>query len=99
MKVDSLANHQALLPRLAAVHFDLWGPLTGQPSLMEYEEALQRSVLGGRLPTTIVALEGDELLGSVNLVECDLPAYEQLTPWMGQLFVLPDVRAGELGRP
>jgi GNAT superfamily N-acetyltransferase len=36
-----------------------------------------------------VAVDGEELLGSANLVAADLPPRPELTPWLAQLFVAP----------
>lgn len=97
MEIDFLANHKHLVPRLAAVHFELWGPLTGRNSLAGYKEILRSATSGSGLPITLVALEGDEALGSVNLAESDLPVREQLTPWLGQLYVFPEARNRGIG--
>jgi len=97
MEIDSLANHRQLVPRLAKVHFELWGALTGGSSLADYEKILQRAASGSGLPMTLVATEEEEALGSVNLVESDLPVREQLTPWLGQLYVFPDSRNRGVG--
>ena len=39
-----------------------------------------------------MALEGDELLGSVSLNECDMDTRADLTPWLGGLLVKPEAR-------
>ena len=57
-----------------------------------------RSAASGRvLPTTLVAIEDEEVLGSVNLVERDLPVREHLQPWLGQLYVYPAARSSGVG--
>jgi hypothetical protein len=34
----------------------------------------------------------------VNVLESDLPPRQELTPWLAQLFVLPDFRRQDVGR-
>ncbi len=46
----------------------------------------------GQLPITLIALEGEELLGTVSILRDDLPGREDLTPWLASLLVLPEHR-------
>src|SRR5262249_5157917 len=57
-----------------------------------------RSHTGRRqVPTTLVALEGDRLLGSVSLLADDLPGWEHLSPWVASVFVEPSARRRGVG--
>jgi predicted N-acetyltransferase YhbS len=42
-------------------------------------------------------LADGQLLGSANLVACDLPPRPELTPWLAQLFVEPNRRRHGVG--
>ncbi|MHC4401414.1 MAG: GNAT family N-acetyltransferase [Planctomycetota bacterium] len=98
VEIDDLANLEALIPRLAVAHFELWGPLTGANRLVDYEGFLRHAASHSGLPITLVAVEGDEALGSVNLVENDLPVRKHFAPWLGQLYVFPEARNRGVGR-
>jgi predicted N-acetyltransferase YhbS len=45
-----------------------------------------------------VAVEGREPVGSVSVVEKDLPGWEHLTPWLASLYVRPDRRDRGIGK-
>jgi N-acetylglutamate synthase-like GNAT family acetyltransferase len=40
-----------------------------------------------RIPLTVVALEGDEVLGSASLIPHDMETRMELTPWLAGVFV------------
>ena len=79
------------------IHFSKWGKLTGCNSLEEYKSSLLSSCNDTKLPITLVALENKKVVGSVNLVKCDLPGREDLTPWLSQLYVFPEMRHMGIG--
>lgn len=84
-------------PRLAKLHGQEWGHLYAEwnadTALREFET--QKG--DGTLPATILAVEEDELLGSVSLIYDDLPGREDLNPWLASLFVLPAHRGRSVG--
>ena len=49
------------------------------------------------VPTTLVALTGDTLAGSVTLVEHDMDTHRDLSPWLAGLLVHPDYRRRGVG--
>jgi hypothetical protein len=53
--------------------------------LEQYIALLQGAENGTELIASLVAVEHNQLLGSVNLVENDLPVRSDLTPWLAQL--------------
>ncbi|MCK6549896.1 GNAT family N-acetyltransferase [Myxococcota bacterium] len=50
------------------------------------------------LPRTLVAVDGDDVLGSVSLVADDLPTHPELGPWLASLFVVEAARGRGVGR-
>jgi GNAT superfamily N-acetyltransferase len=95
--VTDLADAAELLPTLARWHFDYWGRLTGAPTLDGYVAMLTEAAKSRMVPSVLVALAGGELLGSANLVACDLPPRPEFTPWLAQLFVAAAHRRGAVG--
>ncbi|MEO8633986.1 MAG: GNAT family N-acetyltransferase [Gemmatimonadales bacterium] len=44
------------------------------------------------VPTTLIALDGDELVGTASLDPSDLPSRSALGPWLSSLYVTPPSR-------
>lgn len=93
-----LADHPGLAWRLAELHYAEWGHYYTDWSVELAHAELQAHVGRRQIPTTIVALAGNELLGSASLVVGDLEGYEHLTPWLASLFVLPEHRGHGIGK-
>lgn len=87
-------HHAAELARLQAAE---WGHLyrdwNAEVALKDF--AAERA--DGGLPTTLVALEGSQLLGSVSLIFNDLPGAEDLNPWLASMYVLAGHRGKGVG--
>jgi GNAT superfamily N-acetyltransferase len=96
-RIEYLADHPHVLQTLAAWHHAQWNYLNPQRTLAERIAKLQRHLQRGAIPTTFVALDGDALLGSASLVECDLSKRPDLTPWLAGVFVAPEHRNQGIG--
>jgi len=46
-----------------------------------------RNAFTRNLPLTLIAAGGKRLLGSVNIVDCDMAIRSELKPWLAQLYV------------
>lgn len=97
IQINHLRDHRESIHTLATAQFDLWGPLTGRNTLEEYKRLLHSAAGSEHLPNTLVAVDGSSVLGSVNVLECDLPLRQELTPWLAQLFVFPAFRSQGVG--
>jgi predicted N-acetyltransferase YhbS len=97
VRIDFLKNNPVFAQRLAELCGNEWEHLyvdwDRAVALREFES--QRA--DGRLPLSLVAIEGSELLGMVSLVLDDLPGYEDLNPWLASLIVLPEHRSKRAG--
>ncbi len=82
---------------LAEWQFDYWGPLTGFDTIEQYVAALEQWSVGEGIPAVIVAANGSQILGSVNLLRSDMKSRLQLMPWLAQLFVVPQHRQVGVG--
>jgi GNAT superfamily N-acetyltransferase len=51
----------------------------------------------GRLPQTLLAMDGDRLLGSISAVFNDLPGWEKYNPWVASFFVIAEARGKGVG--
>jgi predicted N-acetyltransferase YhbS len=98
MRIDYLADHLELAPLLAVWHHREWSALMPEWSFSQALAELQSHTGRCQIPTTFVAVEEDRLLGSVSLLENDLAGWEQLSPWLASLYVIPECRGRGIGR-
>lgn len=92
MKIGYLADHQEHIPRLAEWLHAQWGYLHENDSVERRAARLEARANRGGVPVTFVAVEGGTLLGSASLVDADLEARPELTPWLASVYVAPEHR-------
>lgn len=98
MHIDYLANHPALIPPLAQRCADEWANLYLAWGEGEAVEEFRTARTDGGIPATLAALdEHHALLGTVSVIEDDLPGFEHLNPWLATLLVLPEHRGRGVG--
>lgn len=97
IQIESIADHLELVDRIARRHFDEWGHLDPSGTLETWTEGLRHRTKRDQIPTTYVALEGNELLGSVTLVEHDMLTRPDLSPWLAGVYVTPERRHQGIG--
>ena len=77
---------------LARLHAEEWQHLyrgwNEQTALKEF--GAQKK--DGSLPTTLVLRDGEQLIGSVSIVDDDCEARTDLNPWLASLYVVPAQR-------
>src|SRR5262245_22816805 len=94
MQIDYLAEHMEFVPILADWHHGEWKEATLELTAAELRTHTQRR----SVPTTLVAIENDEVIGSTSLLVADLKGWEYLTPWVASVFVAPEWRNRGVGR-
>jgi predicted N-acetyltransferase YhbS len=97
MRIENLQLHREFIPAIARWHFESWGPLTGARTLDGYTRLLEVAAKSSGIPSVLVALLDDVLVGSVSLVASDMSIRPALTPWLAQLFVAPEHRRKGIG--
>src|SRR5215216_4133152 len=87
--IDELADHPNLVETLAGWHWAAWG----QPdALPHWITTLRGRAYRDRIPTTFVAMAGDQPIGSVSIVERDMTTRPDLGPWLAAVYVEPSFR-------
>jgi predicted N-acetyltransferase YhbS len=98
MRIDYLADHLEMSPLLASWHYEEWKSLLPDWSLAQALADLQSHTGRRQIPTTLVAIEDDQPIGSASLLQTDLDGWEHLSPWLASVFVTPAFRGRGLGR-
>lgn len=95
--IQPLFRHPHHAHTLARWHFLEWRHLyEGWSLIAAHEELLQHKDAG--IPTTLIALDGDDVIGSVSLIDDDhLAGFQHLTPWLASLYVREDWRGKGVG--
>jgi len=97
MQIDYLADHLHFAPILARWHYDEWRDLLPQWSYDEAMTELRRHTGRACIPTTFVAIDDEQLVGSASLILDDFEAARNLSPWMASVFVRPEQRGKGIG--
>ncbi len=98
MHIDYLSNHPGLIASLAQQCADEWAHLYLAWGEGEAAEEFRTARTDGSIPATLVALDDDgALLGTVSVIEDDLPGFEHWNPWLATLLVLPEHRGRGVG--
>jgi N-acetylglutamate synthase-like GNAT family acetyltransferase len=97
MKIEYLADYPDALPILAEWQHREWGHLRAGDNLEKRRARLEGYSNRDRIPLTVVALEGSEVLGSASLVSHDMETRMELTPWLASVFVGEPYRRRGIG--
>ena len=92
MRIEYLADHQALVTELARLHFSEWGYLRPDEALEDRTHRLRGSCGRSAIQTVLVALAGSKLCGSAMLLAHDMGTRSDLTPWLAGVYVVPECR-------
>ena len=97
MQIEYLADYPQHVSELAQLHFQEWSYLRPEESLNERIERLCASCGHNAIPTVVVALNEEKLLGSAMLLAQDMDSHPQLMPWLAGVFVKPEYRGKGIG--
>jgi len=78
------------------IHDEFWaGKDRYTPDMLE--ALLREATSAAFIPISLLALRGEEPIGTVNLIESDDDQRPHLRPWLAALFVLPEHRHHGIG--
>ena len=87
MRLACVAEMPDRLPAIARTYLQAVGPLLPEWNLDQVLIQLRRHTCDGLIPTTWIALDHTQALGSVNLLKNDRARTRQCSPWLASLYV------------
>ncbi|CTP83165.1 acetyltransferase [Xanthomonas translucens pv. poae] len=97
MRIVCLGEAPQHIAALAREHLQAFGPMLPEWALDEAEADLRSHRCDSGIPTSWIALDGDDWLGSVSLLQNDDARIRQFSPWLATLYVRPQARSGGVG--
>jgi N-acetylglutamate synthase-like GNAT family acetyltransferase len=97
VEISYLIEHPEYVPQLAQWLFEEWGSILGEETPEVRVKKLKTHMNRDQLPIAWVAHANGQLLGTASLRVHDLEGREDLTPWLGGVFVSPDFRGRGIG--
>lgn len=97
-RLDYLCHHRALIPAIANAHVQAFGALLPDWTVEQAVEELVMHADTRAIPTTLVALQDGQWLGSVSLLAHDHDDIRQYSPWLASLLVVPAARGHGIGQ-
>lgn len=93
-RIANLADHLDSVETIGGWHWDEWGYRDASGSRESWITGMRERTNRDRIPMTVVALaiDSDELLGSVTLVDNDMITHPEWAPWIAGVYVRPDQR-------
>ena len=87
MQLQPSCSLPGLIRPVARWLYDQWGRHLPGRSIKTAEFALKQHPDAEGLPTTLIAVEGEEAVGVARLVASDLETRPDLRPWLASVFV------------
>jgi len=97
MRIEWIGNCPHCVPTLARWHVMAFADVLATWTINEAAFELRGHVARLAVPTTWVAFDQDRAVGSVSLLDSDLPAPDRYAPWLATLFVDPAARGRGVG--
>src|SRR6266576_1746957 len=92
VQISYLIEHPGYIPELAQWLFEQWDSILGEGNPDARIKKLKAHMNRDKLPIAWVAHANGQLLGTAALRVHDLEGREDLTPWLGGVFVGADFR-------
>ncbi|PYJ31049.1 MAG: GNAT family N-acetyltransferase [Verrucomicrobia bacterium] len=97
VRISYLIDHPEYIPQLAQWLFEQWGSVLGEKTLEVRIKKLKAHMNRDELPIAWVAHANGQVLGTAALRVHDLDGREDLTPWLGGVFVGSEFRRRGIG--
>ncbi len=97
VEISYLIEHPEYIPQLAQWLFEQWDSILGEKTCDARIKKLNAHLNRDELPIAWVAHADGQVLGTAALRVHDLEGHEDLTPWLGGVFVGPQFRRQGIG--
>jgi predicted N-acetyltransferase YhbS len=97
MEIQYLADHPEFIPTLAAWFHAQWGHLSPGSTPETTAAELKSHLHHNEMPLTLVAVSGNEIVGSASLRLHDMHTRKDLSPWLANVYVPVEHRNQGLG--
>jgi GNAT superfamily N-acetyltransferase len=97
MVISFLADHPEHIPTVAAWILGEWSHFLPGRTVTDVETGLQAHLNRDKLPLTLLALDGDVLLGTASVQLQDMNTRPDLSPWLAAVYVPPEQRQQGVG--
>lgn len=97
VRISYLIEHPEYITQLAQWLFQQWGSILDEETPKDRIEKLKTHMNRDKLPIAWVAHANGQLLGTAALRVHDLEGREDLTPWLGGVFVGSEFRRQGIG--
>ncbi len=97
MEIAYLADYPEHLPTVAAWVYGYWGHLMPGSSLEGTERHFRGQLNRDALPLTLIALKGQQPVGTASIFLQDMSTRPHLSPWMASVYVDPAYRRRGIG--
>jgi N-acetylglutamate synthase-like GNAT family acetyltransferase len=98
MQLINLCQRPAAIDLIAPWHFAEWGALFPDRSLADFAAELALCLGEQHLPATWLLLDdAGDVVGTGSLLLQDMTTNQELSPWLANIYLLPEVRGQGLG--
>ena len=97
IQISYLVEYPQYIPQLAQWLFEQWGSILGEQTVEARIQKLNAHMNRDQLPIAWVAHANGQVLGTAALRVHDLEGREDLTPWLGGVFVGSEFRRRGIG--
>jgi N-acetylglutamate synthase-like GNAT family acetyltransferase len=97
VRISYLIEYPEYIPQLAQWLFEEWGSILAEGNPEARIKKLKAHMNRNELPIAWLAHANGQLLGTAALRVHDLEGREDLTPWLGGVFVAPEFRRSGVG--
>ncbi len=87
LKIEYLADYPEFVPILAGWFFQEWGARTPNDTLQVFTERLLERMNRDKPPLAVVALQGEEPVGTAALKIQEMETHPQYKYWLGSVYV------------
>ena len=95
LTIEHLADHKEYIDTV--VNW-IWSEFGNENNYDFFESIIKNSLIKNKLPLTFIALEDNELVGTIGLWRSDLMSRQDLFPWLSALFVKENFRGKRIGQ-